>query len=226
MTQALCQLAGDWRGKMPPGGAVIQEKIDGWRAIYIRDITGTPTLFTRNGIPIEGTGHILHWCEEIERAAGEPLMIDGEFQVGGTLAATKHWCETGWKQGGEAGRFHAFDCMTLAEWRSGGTERGQVDRLTMLEHYARAACADDWTWRPGSRGRDERQAPIVIEPWQWAFDGYDVLAAARQVWLEGREGIMVKQADAPYQRNRNGHWLKVKVENASKWSALHREAAA
>ena len=66
----------------------------------------------------------------------------------------------------------------------------------------------------------------MIEPWQWAFDGYDVLAAARQGWLEGREGIMVKQADAPYQRNRNGHWLKVKVENASKWSALHREAAA
>ena len=217
----LAQLAIDWTGKPPGSGWIMQEKVDGFRAIYKRcPFTGEPGLFTRNGIPIEGTGHILYWLEAIERAAGMPMMIDGEFQVDGTLAATKAWCERGWKAGGEAGRFHAFDCMPLADWRAGGSDMPQLDRLALLERLARAAASDDWTWRPGSRGRDEKQAPIVIEPWKWGFDHYDALAFAREIWLMDGEGIMLKDPSAPYRRNRNGAWQKVKADNGHKWSPL------
>ena len=129
---ALCQLAQDYRGNLPTGGMLFEEKIDGWRALRLAGIDGKVRLWTRNGMPIEGVSHILQRLAEMEVVAGEPMFFDGEFQVGGTLADTKAWCETRWRQGGTAGIFHAFDCMTLAEWRAGGTDRPLIERKAML----------------------------------------------------------------------------------------------
>ncbi len=30
----LCQLAGDWRGDLAPGGLSAEVKVDGWRALW------------------------------------------------------------------------------------------------------------------------------------------------------------------------------------------------
>ena len=212
----LCQLASVWRGDMPEHGCIAEEKIDGWRAIYIRDHTGQPALFTRNGHPIEGVGHILHRLGQIEEAVGEALFIDGEFQVDGTLAATKAWCEREWKCGGEAGRFFAFDCMPLKEWQRGGTYRPLVERKAILESLSRQSQGDDWTWRQGSRGRDADTPPaLVVLPDLWCADAADVRAEARRVWSRDGEGLMLKRDDSPYRRNRNDAWLKVKQGNAA-----------
>ena len=225
MTFTLCQLAGDFRGDLPGGGAMTEEKKDGWRAVYLPDHLGKRGLWTRGGMPIEGAPHILHRLSLMEQVAGCAMVFDGEFQVDGTLAATKEWCERGWKQGGEAGHLFLFDCLTLAEWRAGGSETPLIERKAMLQRLFDGAedPALSWEWRPGSRGRDEGANPVSVLPDGWAFTADDVETEARRVWAAGGEGLMLKDPLSPYQRKRNGHWLKVKQCNAHKW--LRRAAA-
>lgn len=217
MMMQLCQLAQDWRGTLPTAGAMIERKVDGWRALRFPGIDGKVRLWTRNGMPIEGVSHILHQLDRMERAAGEPMFLDGEFQVGGTLAATKEWCERGYKLGGEAGIFHVFDAVPLAAWRAGGDPTPLFQRKARLKSLMDATAEDEWEWRPGSRGRDQGATAVQMIPDEWAFDAADVIDAARRVWAVGGEGVVVKDADAPYQRNRNSAWLKVKQENFTKW---------
>ena len=206
----LCQLAGDWRGTIPTGGVMVEQKIDGWRGLRFPGIDGKVRLWTRNGMPIEGVGHILYQLERMERAAGEPVMFDGEFQVDGTLAATKHWCESGWKLGGEAGIYHLFDAMPLSAWQAGGDPTPLYQRKAWLKSLVEATAEPDWEWRPGSRGRDEGATSVVLIDDVWCETAADVADAARRIWAEGGEGVMVKDAEAPYQRGRNSAWLKVK----------------
>jgi ATP-dependent DNA ligase len=201
----LCQLASDFRGDLPSGGALTEQKIDGWRALRFRGIEGKPMLWSRNGMPLEGLGHIAYHLQRMEDAAGEPMYFDGEVQVDGTLAATKHWLETGWRMGGEAGHLYLFDCMTQAEWQAGGTSTPLIQRKARLRELAEAAAGDQWEWRPGSHGRGHGSIPV------------SVLDQARRVWAAEGEGIVLKDALSPYRRNRNGHWLKVKHENQHKW---------
>lgn len=206
----LCQLATHWTGSLPSSGVMAEQKIDGWRALWLRDHAGAPGIFTRNGVPIGGTAHIAYMLEQMERAAGEPMFFDGEFQVGGSLAATKAWCERGWKAGGEAGQLYLFDCMPASEWRAGGTQRPLYARKAMLRDLAQAAQGDGWEWRPGSHGRDDDCPPVTVLEDGWAFDAHDVEREAHAVWARGGEGLMLKDAEAGYERCRNGRWLKVK----------------
>ena len=212
----ICQLASDFRGHMPADGLLYQEKVDGFRAVYIRDWKGRPGLYTRNGMKIEGAGHIIYRLQQMEEAAGCPMFWDGEFQVDGTLAATKRWCESGWKAGGEAGQMFLFDCLPYSEWEMGGGATPLIDRLNQLRTLADTA-TDDWTWRPGSHGRDDALPPVVVLEDGWAFDHADVVTEARRVWSRGGEGIMCKFAEAPYQRSRSAAWQKVKRCNSHKW---------
>jgi ATP-dependent DNA ligase len=206
----LCQLAGTYTGKPPSGGMICMAKIDGWRALYLRDWQGKPGLWTRNGHPIEGVGHILWRLAQIERAAGQPLFIDGEFQIGRSLAETKRWCEAGWKHGGEAGQLFAFDAMPLTHWRAGHSPIPLVERLDLLRGAIEGADGDQWDWRPGSRGRDDKLPPVVMLDHSWVFDHRDVMDQAEQVWSDGGEGLVLKAPEAPYWRKRTCDWLKVK----------------
>lgn len=220
MSNSLCQLAADWRGDVPTGGVMAEEKRDGWRCLYLTGIDGKPRLFTRQGHLIEGAGHIAYRMGLMERAAGEPMVFDGEFQVGDSLAATKHWCETGWRAGGEAGTFHVFDCLTMAEWRAGGTDTPLYARKARLHALARAVDEDEalsWEFRPGSRGDERWRTSCPILPDNWLSDAGEVLSEARRVWATGGEGLMLKDAEAPYRRNRNAAWQKVKAANYQYW---------
>jgi len=134
----LCELASDWRGIVPAGSTMYEQRVDGWRALRFPGIDDKVRLRTRSGHPIDGAGHILHRLALMEQLAGKPMVFNGEFQVGDTLEATEHWCERGWRLGGEAGTFHAFDCLTLAEWRAGSTERPLYERKAQLQALARA----------------------------------------------------------------------------------------
>lgn len=209
---SLCQLAQDWHTPIPVSGLVVEEKINGWRALYFKGIDGVPRLWTRNGMPIEGAAHILHRLAQFEAAAGLPLFIDGEFQVDGSLEATKRWCESGWKQGGTAGVFYAFDICPFAEWREGGWDAPWRERKAWLSHLAKQVnAAPDWDWREGSHGADEGRPTVGILMESWAFDVLDVRDAACRVWGAGGEGIVLKDPAAPYLRSRTQSWLKVKA---------------
>jgi ATP-dependent DNA ligase len=211
----LCQLVGAWDGRNLPDGAVIETKHDGFRALYIRDWEGRPGLWTRGGIPIEGVGHILHELAAFERIAGEPLMIDGEFCVGDgpdTLATTKAWCEREWKFGGEAGTFYAFDCLSFEDWMRGGSSQPWWQRKQRLQALALAVETDAehmWTWRPGSRGRDEGRQAVRVLPHREVWHVDEAIEMAGEMWAAGLEGCVVKDAFAPYVRARSNSWLKV-----------------
>ena len=199
---------------------MFEEKVDGWRAMFFRGHDGQPQLWTRNGHRIEGAEHILHRLTLLERSAGQPLFIDGEFQVDGSLEATKRWCESGWKLGGTAGIFHAFDCLPLVNWERGGWEKPLTYRKARLAELMRKVDEDTsltWEWRRGSYGADDGRESVRLMPDGWAFDSGDVLDEARRVWAVGGEGLMLKDAEAPYQRNRNAAWLKVKPNGP--WTA-------
>lgn len=227
MQTQLCQLVGDWRGDLPPGGAFASEKKDGWRAVFFTGADGTRRLWTRNGQPIEGAGHILSRLLAMERAAGERMVFDAEFQVGGSLAATKAWCERGWKAGGSAGHLFLFDALPMAEWRAGGSDVPLWQRKARLEQLVEAtapipAAAYEgkdplaWEWPAGSKGRIEPD-PVSVIPDRWVNDAGDVLDYAQEIWAAGGEGVVVKAFDSPYQRRRSNDWMKVKAENRHKW---------
>lgn len=217
---SLCQLAMDWDGHIPAGGCMAECKIDGLRAMWFAGIDGRKRLWSRNGLPIEGTEHIQHHLALMERVAGVPLFIDGEFQVDGTLAASKAWFERDHKFGGEAGVLHVFDVMTFAEWQAGRSEMPLYARKEWLEKLHRSVVEDpalSWDWRAGSRGRDEGATPVIPLPDQWISDEADAMDMARRIWARGGEGVMLKDAQAPYERGRNRSFLKLKMENQHKW---------
>lgn len=201
---------------------MVERKWDGFRMLYFRGIDGRARLWSRNGMPIEGAAHILHRLSLLESVAGQPMFFDGELVVDGSLSATKEWCERGWRKGGDKGLFHAFDCLPYAEWLEGGSERPLHARKAILADLAGRVEHDpalSWEWRPGSHGRDGEASPVIVTPDSWAFDAGDVVDAARRIWAEGGEGVVLKDALAPYRRNRNTAWMKVKAENQHKWRA-------
>lgn len=213
---SLCQLAAKWDGRtVPDGGCMAESKIDGYRALYFRGLDGSPKLWSRNGHEINGVDHILHKLCLIETAAGAQLFIDGEFQVDGTLAATKAWCERGWRTGVEAGTFHMFDALPFADWQRGGTSTPLHVRKQMLAGYIRDADAAplSWEWREGTHGREPDGPAVALVEDHWCADVGDVLDLAGRVWSAGGEGLVLKDFASPYQRNRNAAWQKVKNAN-------------
>lgn len=214
----LCHIAADWRGTVPADGFMAEEKIDGFRAMAYRGVDGRRYLFSREGMPIHGTGHIIERLALLEKAAGVRLFIDGEFQVEGTLAATKEWFESGYKLGGEAGTFFAFDVMPFDEWQRGGCEAPLYRRKAWLKQLIEASepADDGWTWREGSRGQ-EGPIPLALIEDHWVNDARDVLDMARRIWVAGGEGVMLKDPLSPYRRSQTDAWQKVKIENEHKW---------
>lgn len=201
---------------------MVEEKIDGIRGVVLQGIDGITRMFTRKGYDVEGTAHILYFLSHMERLAGERMVWDGEFQVGCDRNATKHWADHGWKQGGEAGHFYLFDCLPLANWKSGGDATPLYERKARLQALHKAVAGDDdlqWEYRPGSRGDDGWVRSVLVLPDTWAFDPASALSEARRIWARGGEGIVLKDAEAPYVRERNGHFLKMTRENALRWGA-------
>lgn len=210
---SLCALAGTWGGNAPAnGGCIAEQKHDGWRALHFRDHEGKPALWTRNGYRIEGIGHILHKLAAMEEVAGEPMFFDGEFQVDGCLSATKAWCERGYKTGGEAGTFHVFDVLTEREWRANDCDRPLIDRKAILKQlFDESGRLDDgWEWRAGTYGKEPDHPIVEILEGEWCNDVPEIMDLANRVWVAGGEGLVLKDAESVYRRERSKDWLKVK----------------
>jgi ATP-dependent DNA ligase len=208
----ICQLAGVYRGKLGEGDWFAQEKIDGWRCLYFKGRDGRKGLYTRNGMPIQGAGHILHRLALMEQAAGHDMFFDGEITIGDSLASTKQWLESGWKSGEEAGTLHLFDCMTQSEWDQGGTDRPLYERLRELDRLTEQSLTliDDWEWRAGTRGKEPPGPHVLALAWEYMATHEDVADFANRIWSRGGEGAIIKRADAPYTRSRSNEWQKLK----------------
>jgi ATP-dependent DNA ligase len=208
----LCQLAASWSGRDLPIAATVEEKRDGFRALWLRDHQDKPGLYSRNGIPLPGVEHITHQLAAFERHAGQPLFLDGEFCVGetDTLATTKRWVERDHKFGGTAGKLYLFDGLAFDDWMRGGTDTPLWQRKERLQALALAVETDQahaWDWRPGSRGDEPNPVELVTATEVWCVD--DAIEQAGAIWASGGEGIMLKDLEAPYRRCRSNAWLKI-----------------
>jgi ATP-dependent DNA ligase len=205
------QLAGVWRGQLPDGGAMVEEKVDGVRAWYVDG-----ALTTREGIPICGVGHILHRIGGMEKAYGRPLFLDGEFKTPGGFRATLSHIGKGLRAP-EQGTLHLFDCLHADEWRGDECDRPLYARKAMLADLAALAegLSGEWDWRPGSRGKEPDGPALTVVADQWCSDADEVRAMAQSIWAREGEGVMVKDATAPYRRSRNAAWQKYKQQG---WS--------
>ena len=184
----LCMLATKWDCTVPAGGLIVQEKIDGIRALWFDG-----QLWTREGTPILGVAHVTADLRAIERRAGEPLFLDGELQVDGTLAATtRHFRAAG--RYGDAGLLHLFDALPLADWKADAYDLPLGARLQRLEHAL----------------GDERGASVRLLPSRLCGCAATVLAHAAAVWAHGGEGSVGKVAGSAYRRRRSSAWCKVK----------------
>ncbi len=214
MTHHLVQLASEWSGTLPPF-CIAELKHDGFRGYFGRDYDGKPGLFSRNGYHLPGTEHIIHELKAWERHAGEPMFFDGEFVVdrgGDTLASTKAWCERDHKLGGTAGKLFLFDGFPRRFWIEGRCPTPLIERKARLAEIAAKVAADEahrWEWRAGSRGDGQDASPVELVDHFDAFTPDCIVRGATRVWQRGGEGLVVKDASAPYVLGRNRAWLKV-----------------
>ncbi|KXU30917.1 hypothetical protein AXW74_15040 [Sphingobium sp. AM] len=141
----LCALAVKWDGTVPTGGLIVQEKLDGIRALWIDG-----QLVTRGGTAIGGTSHIAAALAPLERVFGRPMMLDGEFQVDGALQPTlRHFANGG--RYGDAGRLFLFDAVPLDDWRADRCPMPLTARLNALDAAGAALTGDAVSvlpWRP------------------------------------------------------------------------------
>lgn len=183
----LCALAVKWDGTVPAGGLIVQEKVDGIRALWIDG-----QLVTRGGNAIGGVSHIAAALAQFERAFGRPMMFDGEFQVDGALRPTlRHFAGGG--RYGDAGHLFLFDSVPIDDWRADRCPMPLSARLKALD-AAGAALAGD---------------PVSVLPWRLCVASAAVQAEGRAVWARAGEGLVAKVPASPYRRKRLGDWLKV-----------------
>ena len=200
MPTHLCHLFTDWAGEMPEGGWLASEKIDGWRAPWYRS-----DFHTRNGMTLNGVDHLAPVLRMMEEIAGGPLFFDAEFQVGGTLSATKAYCEGGWKAGPQ-GKLYLFDMLPMDDWRAGGGDLLLTDRLALLATLYEQARVHPLSWELEPRIWDG----VVILPHEQMDCPAAIRRLARLVWDNGGEGLVLKSPKSPYVRERTGLWRKVK----------------
>lgn len=184
----LCCLAVKWDGTVPAGGLIVQEKVDGIRALYFDG-----QLWTREGSAIGGAGHIIAELREIERAFGRPMFLDGEFQVNAALKPTLAHFSSGGRDG-DAGRLFLFDALPLDEWRADACTLPLSARLSALQ---------------GVMAQHAGQCVSVLPSCLCASPDA-VLAFAADIWTREGEGAVAKVPGSIYRRRRYSDWAKIK----------------
>lgn len=186
---------------------MVERKHDGWRMFRNRG-----RHFTRNGIPFRGISHIERAAAFLQQQFNRPMFFDGEFTVGtgiDTLAQTKAHQDHGWREG-DAGTFWIFDCLPMSDWEFAESDTPLVERKAILKAGIDRMMADPLSWEFG--WADGTECPLRYVEDQWADSAYDVRDMARSIWAEGGEGVVVKDPMAPYRRNRNEAWLKLRLD--------------
>ncbi len=187
---SLCQLCTNWSATLfPVGDAIIEEKHDGIRALWIRD-----ALVSRNGLPLVAAQDLEPILRVLESRFGEPMMFDCEYVEAGGIDATL----ATWRRPGGKGTLHIFDAVPLRVWD------GYEDGPTLIDRKIRFA--DIMAVSEVTAG-DLR---IELAQWQSCPDADFAESMAQDVWARGGEGVVVKRASGRYQCRRSRDWLRLK----------------
>lgn len=163
---------------------LVQLKADGIRALFLNGL-----VVSREGGPLDCALHCQPALRRLEEAFGEPMMFDGEYVEDDGFNATI----AAHRRGEGAGVFWLFDAMPYAQWCAGGTNEPTLARLETLRRHVMAA-----------------ESPFVGMLNFWEMDAYQTRAKALELFREGYEGIVTKDARAGYVRGRSRHWRRIK----------------
>ena len=191
-----CMLADDSakHEKKLKGRVLLEPKLDGVRVVAICDVDRDEVvLMSRNGKELANFPHINQQFEDMLDQLSESMVFDGEimsenFQVLMREIHRKDGAKT------EDAVLNLFDCLTLKEFKTGGSVKPITERKTMLESFRLGA----------NMQRVEYVACDLTEDRDRFLD-YNKLCVDR-----GYEGIMVKPIAGAYECRRSTLWLKVK----------------
>jgi bifunctional non-homologous end joining protein LigD len=183
------------KSKAPKGEQWLHEiKFDGYR-IQVHLNRGRKKVFTRNG---------LDWTKRFTEIAGA-LAIPGEAIIDGEVVVV-HEGRTNFSElqaelaAGRQGRlvYYAFDLL----WRNGDMRRlPQIERKQALLDLL---------------GENDIELPVLYSE-HLTGDGQEMFEhAAKLNW----EGIISKNANAPYRSDRNEGWLKIKTVQKGKFPII------
>jgi bifunctional non-homologous end joining protein LigD len=183
------------KSKAPKGDQWLHEiKFDGYR-IQVHINRGKKKVYTRNG---------LDWTKRFSTIAGA-FDIPGEAIIDGEVVVT-HEGRTNFSElqaelaAGRQGRlvFYAFDLL----WRNGDMRKfPQIERKQALLELL---------------GENDIELPVLYSE-HLTGDGQKMFEhAAKLNW----EGIISKNADAPYRSERNEAWLKIKGVQKGKFPVI------
>jgi DNA ligase-1 len=200
-----CQLATDSakQEKKMTSDKILQRKLDGVRVLVIC-VHGTVAIYSRNGKQFENFNHIIPQLQRvmpvIQNAMSTPnFVLDGEMMSDDfqTLMRQAH---RKYNADASDSRFHIFDIINYGGFMQGVSRVKQSSRTDMLHAL---------------RVRIEEEPNLVVEPFLRVDlntgEGIDVMHRyADECIAQGYEGIMIKDAGAPYECKRTTHWLKWK----------------
>ena len=197
-----CQLAHDaanHESKLT-GKKLLDFKLDGVRVLaVIRH--GVVTLHSRNGKVFENFPHIEDQIRKIFRGIDSDWVLDGEITSSSFQDLMK---QVHRKRDADAGDavYNLFDVVPLADFLGGKHVDSQETRSKRLQYFVNLFRAEECA---NIQALDYQTADLDTE------EGRELLARMRvQARDLGLEGVMVKDAQAPYECKRTTAWLKIK----------------
>ena len=197
-----CQLAHDGANHESKlrGKKLLDYKLDGVRVLaVIRN--GNVTLHSRNGKVFENFAHIENQIRAATKDLDEAWVLDGEITSSTFQDLMK---QVHRKRDADAtdAVYNLFDIVPLRSFQNGRDDLAQIRRSEFLRDFMdlfRSAECDN------IRMLDFTAVDLDTE------EGMEVLNTMRsQAKDMGLEGVMVKDADAPYECKRTTAWLKLK----------------
>ncbi|MES2903297.1 MAG: hypothetical protein V4696_03850 [Pseudomonadota bacterium] len=176
-----------FRDDLVPSRAAVEIKADG---IGLLDVNGR--LQSLQGVPFDAAEHLGPELMAIREAYGRPMMLQGEYIERGGFGATLAAFQSGVGEGAVV----LWEAIPLTVWHGHELSQPDQDRRAMLE--AVFANVRPRMVKLVDRYTIDRPDPIrIAECARIAFDA-------------DQEGIIVKDATAPYVRADSPFWLKVK----------------
>jgi DNA ligase-1 len=202
-----CQLAknGEDNPRHMKGRKLLDPKLDGYRVqTILNKEEGTISMFFREGNPASNFLPVGELLRPLMERLPYSVVLDGEM-VGPKGMAFKEMQKQALRKGGvdlSNVYYGLFDFIPLADWEAKFCPLTQEQRDALLQEQA-AAISDL------SGGKiyviDKVEVDLDTEEGQAALAAFNKKALAEKF-----EGIMVKDPDAPYERDRSVNWLKLK----------------
>lgn len=183
-----------WDASQVPTRAIVEIKHDGIHLGY----SAQRRAFTREGVDFTCASHHLPALAAIDAALGGPHVLFGEYLNLDGFNATL----TDFARGVGTGILVLFDAVPVDAWT------GAQPSAPLHQRKARLAAA--YAKLPAAA----RASMTLVK--SSLFEGAardNIELVAGDLWAQGLEGIVVKDADAPYVRGPSSYWLKLKQTN-------------